>query len=84
MGQSLSKVKTIQQEIEKFLPVLRYKRISRQLQAENSQVKTHNQELQSQNEQLKVSVESFEKDNTIKPNYICRPRDGTAFDILAF
>ena len=63
MGQSLSKVKTIPQEIEKFLPVLRYKRISRQLQAENSQVKTHNQELQFKNEQLKVSVESFEKDN---------------------
>ena len=63
MGQSLSTVKTIRQEIEKFLPVLRYKRISRQLQAENFQVKTHNQELQSQNEQLKASVESFEKDN---------------------
>ena len=63
MGQTLSRVKTWRQEAERLVPVLRYRRISRQLQSENFQVKTLNEELQSHNQQLQVSLESFEKDS---------------------
>ena len=62
MGQTISQVKNICLQIQRFVPVLRYKRICQELQAESHQVKALNQKLKAQNQQLKIEVASFEKD----------------------
>jgi len=62
MGQTISKVRTLTLDVQRFVPVLRYKRICRDLQAEIEQVKVHNEELQAQNKQLTLNEASFEKD----------------------
>ena len=62
MGQTISKVKSVGLQIQRFVPVLRYKRICQELQAESQQVKALNQKLAAQNHQLNLEVASFEKD----------------------
>ena len=65
MGKTFSRlnVKTFGLDIQSLVPVLRYKRMCQDLQAENYQVKTYNQDLKTQNEKLQISLDSFEKDN---------------------
>ena len=62
MGQTISKVRNVEVQIQRFVPVLRYKKICQELQVESHQVKALNQELKAQNQQLKIEVASFEKD----------------------
>lgn len=62
MGQTISKVRNVGLQIQRFVPVLRYKKICQELRAESHQVKALNQELKAQNQQLKIEVASFEKD----------------------
>jgi len=63
MGGTISKVKTLRLDIQRLLPVFRYKIICRDLQEQNYQVQALNQELKDQNIKLTSNVAAFEKDN---------------------